>query len=70
MAQRFAIKVIWLEGEEEYLKEGESPDGEVALFTSRKRAEAQRDFMLVGMEDEVQSVNIVPYPVQEVDREA
>jgi hypothetical protein len=57
---RFAIKVIWLDGEEEYLKEGSN----VARFANRERAEAQRDFMKEGMEDEVQSINVVPYPAQ------
>lgn len=62
MAQHFAIKVIWLDGEEEFLKQGETPDGEVAMFANRERATTQRDFMLLGMEDEVQSINVVPYP--------
>lgn len=65
MDTRFAIKVIWLNGEEELLKTGHS--GRVADFPSRDRAEAQRDFMLEGMADEVQSINVVPYPAgQEV----
>lgn len=56
----FAIKVVWLDGVEEYLKEGCS----IARFTNRKRAEEQCDFMKEGMEDEVQSINVVPYPAQ------
>lgn len=59
---KFAIKVIWLDGTEEYLKTGHS--GRVADFRSRDLAEAQRDFMLAGMAEEAQSINIVPYPTE------
>jgi hypothetical protein len=31
-------------------------------FPSRAAAERQRDFMKIGMEGDVQSINIVPYP--------
>lgn len=56
----FAIKVVWLDGEEEFLKEG----SRVARFANRKRAEEQRDFMKAGMSDEVQSINVVHYPME------
>lgn len=59
---RWAIKVIWQDGEEEFLREGMSPNGKIALFSSRKRAEQQRDFMLEGIDREMlQSINIVSY---------
>ena len=54
-----AILVIWSNGESEYLKEGLTTDP--ARFTLRQARE-QRDFMLIGMEDEVQSINVVPFP--------
>jgi hypothetical protein len=55
----FAIKVIWADGEEEYVKQGT----ETARFTSRARAKEQAEFMKMGMDDdEVQSINVVPYP--------
>lgn len=54
----FSILVVWLDGEQEYLKEGRS----TATFPSRKAAEGWREFMLEGMADEVQSINVVPTP--------
>jgi hypothetical protein len=35
---RYAIKVIWQNGEEEYLREGAGPDGMVAAFADRNAA--------------------------------
>jgi len=55
---RFAVLVIWKDGEEEYLREG----SRVAVFSARSRAEDQADFMRMGMEDEVQSINVVKAP--------
>lgn len=57
----YAIKVIWLEGDEEYLKEGRK----TAQFANRERAEKMKSFMLEGMSDEVQSINVVPFPREE-----
>lgn len=57
----YAIKVIWLEGDEEYLKEG----GRRRSFANRERAEEMRSFMLEGMSEEVQSINVVPLPREE-----
>lgn len=58
----FAIKVIWNDGEEEYLKEGYR-GLHPARFTTCEAAE-QVEFMKIGMEDECQSINVVPYPRQ------
>lgn len=55
---KLAIKVVWLDGREEYLKESTEP----ASFVNRARADEMKSFMLEGMSDEVQSINIVPYP--------
>lgn len=58
---RFAIKVIWADGEEEYLKLGQSTTP--ASYTSQQRAKEQIEFMRMGMDDgECQSINVVPYP--------
>lgn len=58
----YAILVIDLEGDEEYLCDGL---GNVpARFPSHAAAQRQREFMLIGMEDEVQSINIVSCPAQ------
>lgn len=54
----WAIKVIWDDGEDEYLKQG----SRVAVFPSRERAQEMRDFMMEGMSDECQSINVVPAP--------
>lgn len=58
MAAPFAIKVIWLDGEEEYLMQG----NRLVIFSARSHAESQRDFMLEGMQSAVQSVNVVLAP--------
>jgi hypothetical protein len=61
---RFAIKVIWADGNEEYLKQGMGSS--VAQFNSQRDAKEQADFMKMGMDaDEIQSINIVPYPTGE-----
>lgn len=55
---KFALRVTWLDGSDEYLNEGER----VASFSSRTRADEQRSFMLEGIADEVQGISVVPYP--------
>lgn len=59
----FAILVVQDDGEEDYLCEGmgDTP----TRFFSRKSAEEFRDFMKIGMEGDVQSINVVPYPKRE-----
>lgn len=56
----WAILVIWKDGEEEYLHEGLGTT--TARFRSRNDAIEQTKFMKMGMDDEVQSINVVPYP--------
>jgi len=57
----FAIKVVWADGAEEYLKMGQSSTP--ARFFSKKDARAQVEFMQMGMDDgECQSINVVLYP--------
>lgn len=58
---RYAILVVWDNGSTDYLRLGHHADGTVAGFTKRA-AEEQRDFMLQGMEDEVESISVVRYP--------
>lgn len=58
---RFALLVVWKDGEQEFLKEGPS-GGPPAHFANRRRAEEMRDFMLEGMSEEVQSINVVSHP--------
>jgi hypothetical protein len=56
----FAILVIGLEGEESYVCDGlgDRP----TRFPSRAAAKREVDFLMIGVEGDVQSVNIVPYP--------
>lgn len=54
----YAILVVWKDGEQEYLKEGNV----LVKFSSKSRASEQVEFMRMGMEDEVQSINIVSAP--------
>ena len=57
----WAILVVWMNGEEEYVKQGIGT--EIARFTKRQ-AQEQREFLWMGMEGDpdVQSVNVVRYP--------
>lgn len=65
---KFAIKVVWADGEEEYLKLGQSTTP--APYTSRQRAKEQVEFMRMGMDDgECQSINVVPYPAAAREKE-
>lgn len=52
---RYFILVVWKDGSAEWLKENSSR----AVFRGYKAATKQRDFMMIGMEDEVQSINVV-----------
>lgn len=54
----WAVLVIWKEGDQEYLHEG----NRIATFRTRKQANSQREFLLVGMEGDVQSINVVKAP--------
>jgi hypothetical protein len=58
MSGPWAVKVVWLDGEEEYLAQG----SHITRFANRERAEDLRDFLKEGMEDEVQSINVVHFP--------
>lgn len=60
---KYAIKVIWLDGTEEYVKEGFGADAHVATFADRREADRQRDFMSHGFDEgEIQSLNVVEAP--------
>jgi hypothetical protein len=59
-APGFALLVIGLDGEEAYLCNGVG--NTPTRFFSRREAQSQRDFLWIGMEGDVQSINIVPYP--------
>lgn len=54
----YKIKVIWLDGSEEFVQEGQLP-GKDAVFTSEQDAQANAEFLLEGINDEAQSVNVV-----------
>lgn len=56
---KYAIKVIWANGLEEYVKQGV----ETALFGTRAEAKEKADFFRMGMDyGECQSINVVPFP--------
>jgi hypothetical protein len=59
-APGYALLVIGLDGEEEYLCDGMGD--RPTRFFSRREAQSQKDFMWMGMEGEVQSINVVSYP--------
>ena len=47
---RIAIKIIWEDGEEEFLLNGVRPGGAIATFTSFDRAQGQAEFINEGIE--------------------
>jgi len=55
----YAIKVVQKNGDESYLRE---TNGQITRFPSYAAAMKQREFMMVGMKNEVQSINVVKYP--------
>ena len=58
----YAILVIDENGESCYLCDGVGINGKPSRFPSHAAAERQVDFMKIGMEGDVQSINIVRYP--------
>jgi hypothetical protein len=56
----YAILVIQQEGDEDYLCDGLG--NRPTKFPSRAAAQRQVDFMKIGMDGDVQSINIVRYP--------
>jgi|HubBroStandDraft_2_1064218.scaffolds.fasta_scaffold27878_7 hypothetical protein len=57
----YAILVVWMNGEMEYVCEGATSD-ETARFRDKWAAKRQADFMKMGMEDETQSISVVRFP--------
>lgn len=68
----YTIKVVWADGEEEYVKSGAacsmihsgsgstSPDESVQVFHSKRAADEMREFMIQGMDpDDFQSIDVV-----------
>jgi len=47
---RYAIKVVWRDGSEEYVCDGVC-GGRVSIFSSKSLAQAQADFLGEGMDD-------------------
>lgn len=61
---KYAVKVVWDDGSEEYLKEGAAP----AIFPAKSEAQEMAEFMRRGMYgDEIQSINVVPAPSEPVN---
>lgn len=56
----YAIRVVQKNGSGDYLCDGlgNTP----SKFPSRAAAQRQKDFMMIGMDGDVQSINIVKYP--------
>lgn len=51
----FYILVVWKNGSQEYLKEGDH----IASFGSMEKADSVKEFMLEGISEDVQSINVV-----------
>jgi hypothetical protein len=56
---KYAIKVVQKNGDEVYLRES---NGAITGFPSYAAAMRQAEFMRIGMEGDVQSINVVKYP--------
>jgi hypothetical protein len=56
----FAILVIDADGNDSYVCDnlGDTP----TRYTSKSSAQSFVDFMRIGMDGDVQSINVVPYP--------
>ncbi len=61
-ADVYAIQVVWDDGETEYVKEGVAGDplSPVKTYTNRKKAQADKDFIEMGLEGN-QSIAVVRY---------
>lgn len=57
---RYAIKVVWRDGTEEYVCRGVC-GGAIATFPNKERAQEHADFLGEGL-DEAQSINVVLAP--------
>lgn len=55
----FAILVVWLDGSQEYLKEGTKASNRTATFASAVEAQYWKDFLLQDISDEIQSCSVV-----------
>jgi hypothetical protein len=56
----FAIMVIQKDGEQDYVCDGL---GDIPTrYPTRRKAQEFVDFMKIGMDGDVQSINVVPYP--------
>lgn len=53
--RRWKILVVWKNGEEEFVAQGDVD----ALFTSREKAEETAELAKMGMSDQVQSISVV-----------
>ncbi len=60
LATNYAIKVISDNGEEGFLCD--SMGNKPTKFFSRREAQEMVNFLKIGMDGDVQSINIVPYP--------
>jgi len=59
---KYAIKVVQKNGDEDYLRDGIAANGRITGFPSYAAAMRQQAFMRIGMEGDVQSINVVKYP--------
>lgn len=58
--ERWAISVIFLDGRQEFVRNGVC-GGDVTTYPSREKAQEMADFYLCGIEDETESVCPVVY---------
>jgi|HubBroStandDraft_3_1064219.scaffolds.fasta_scaffold173058_3 hypothetical protein len=59
--ERFAVLVVWLNGQQEFLHPGLSTTA-IATFRSKFEAQEMADFLLQGIEHEIQAIVVVPAP--------
>jgi hypothetical protein len=59
---KYAIKVVQKDGDEDYLRDGIAADGRITEFPTYAHAVHKADFLRIGMEGGVQSINVVKYP--------
>jgi len=59
---RYAVQVVWNNGDTEYLNRGIGDS--IALFPSKQKATKYAEFMKMGMDEDVQSINVVRFPAR------
>ena len=62
MPTRFALKITWRDGGEEYLADPKDPRRPVVGFATPEEARARREVLLRKASADLSAVDVVPFP--------